>query len=274
MKSTDRPRSRCGRITAKTRSARSDGSAAVISSSSSSCGSRASARARSIIRSIGSGTSSHELVEVEVEVERAQPLVHRARDRPRSAAGSARPSGRARGRDPGRPARARSRAACAGEPMRSCFAVDATRAAVGRITPVSTLTSVLLPAPFAPSRACTSPGCDEQVGRAQRDHGAVALRQAARFEQESAVMPRAPRREGRRRPPRYRSARGATAPCSRRAVRRVRRPRLDLQPCAVRRRTTRRVVRLDVLLARRCRCPRRCGVSFDPRSGRSCPAAA
>ena len=33
----------------------------------------------------------------------------------------------------------------------------------GRITPVSTLTSVLLPAPFAPSRACTSPGSTTSV---------------------------------------------------------------------------------------------------------------
>ena len=33
----------------------------------------------------------------------------------------------------------------------------------GRITPVSTLTSVLLPAPFAPSSACTSPGSTTSV---------------------------------------------------------------------------------------------------------------
>ena len=57
MNSTERPRSRWARITANTRSARSDGRAAVISSSISSFGSRASARARSIMRSSGSGTS-------------------------------------------------------------------------------------------------------------------------------------------------------------------------------------------------------------------------
>ena len=57
MKRTERPCSRRSDITAKTRSARSDGSAAVISSSSSSSGSRASARARSIMRSSGNGRS-------------------------------------------------------------------------------------------------------------------------------------------------------------------------------------------------------------------------
>ena len=58
MKSAERPRSFWRRITSKTRSARSDGSAAVISSRIRSCGSRASARARSSIRSSGSGRSS------------------------------------------------------------------------------------------------------------------------------------------------------------------------------------------------------------------------
>ena len=58
MNSDERPRSFCACITVKTRSARSEGSAAVISSRIRSCGSRASARARSSIRCIGSGTSS------------------------------------------------------------------------------------------------------------------------------------------------------------------------------------------------------------------------
>ena len=74
------------RIAANTRSARSEGRAAVISSSSRSCGSRASARARSIIRSSGSGTSPDELAEVDVELHRLELAAGR---RPRSAAGQA-----------------------------------------------------------------------------------------------------------------------------------------------------------------------------------------
>ena len=66
MKSAERSRSFCRRITSKTRSARSDGSAAVISSRIRSCGSRASARARSSMRSIGSGTSSACSAEIDV----------------------------------------------------------------------------------------------------------------------------------------------------------------------------------------------------------------
>ena len=50
------------------------------------------------------------------------------------------------------------RAACAGEPMRTTLPLIETAPRSAAITPVSTLTSVLLPAPFAPSSACTSPG--------------------------------------------------------------------------------------------------------------------
>ena len=57
MNSTERFRWRHWRITANTRSERSGGSAAVISSRSSSCGSKVRARARSSMRRNGSGTS-------------------------------------------------------------------------------------------------------------------------------------------------------------------------------------------------------------------------
>jgi hypothetical protein len=57
MNSTERPRPLHSRTIANTRSARSDGSAAVISSSRSSTGSNASARARSSMRSVGSDSS-------------------------------------------------------------------------------------------------------------------------------------------------------------------------------------------------------------------------
>ena len=48
--------------------------------------------------------------------------------------------------------------AAAGEAARTGLPPTETDPASALITPVSTLTSVLLPAPFAPSRACTSPG--------------------------------------------------------------------------------------------------------------------
>ena len=78
MKSAARPRSRCACMTVKTRSARSDGSAAVISSRIRSWGSRASARARSSIRSIGRGHVERLFVEVDVEVELVQLPPHGA----------------------------------------------------------------------------------------------------------------------------------------------------------------------------------------------------
>ena len=57
MKITERPLSRCRPTTSSTLSVRSAGSAAVISSSSSTSGSMASARARSMMRSTASGRS-------------------------------------------------------------------------------------------------------------------------------------------------------------------------------------------------------------------------
>ena len=91
MNSTERLRSFHCRITSNTRSERSGGRAAVISSSSSSCGSNASARARSSMRRNGSGTSrtcssrsspSRSIV--------GELRAHRARCRRRSGAGSRR----------------------------------------------------------------------------------------------------------------------------------------------------------------------------------------
>ena len=51
-----------------------------------------------------------------------------------------------------------TRRARSGEPMRTCSPLTATVPASWRMTPVSTLTSVLLPAPLAPSSAWISPG--------------------------------------------------------------------------------------------------------------------
>ena len=235
MKSTERPRSRDARITVNTRSARSDGSAAVISSSRSSCGSRASARARSIIRSIGSGTSRDQLAEVDVEVERAQLAPHGLGIR----AGQAhvlgdRQVGHERGiledgREPD-PRRLRRRADA------DRLAVDRDGAAVAAITPVSTLTSVLFPAPFAPSSACTSPGSTTRSAERSATRG------------RSSSPGRVLREVGRSRSWRENAGEGARA-LSRGSIARygplqavsccgrVGRPRLDLQPCAVGRRT-------------------------------------
>ena len=83
MKRTERFCSFSSRATANTRSARSDGSAAVISSSRSSFGSRASARARSSMRSIGSGRSPVWSLKSSPMPMSSEPLPH---DRDRGAA--------------------------------------------------------------------------------------------------------------------------------------------------------------------------------------------
>ena len=55
--------------------------------------------------------------------------------------------------------------------------------ASARSTPVRILTSVDLPAPLAPSRACTSPGGDRQVDGAQGDDRAERLGDGGRLQQ-------------------------------------------------------------------------------------------
>ena len=162
MKSAERPRSFCRAITAKTRSARSAGSAAVISSRISSCGSRASARARSIMRSSGSGTSTacspksisrsssrscRRTSATGVPVRRMFCAIVRSG----TSAGSWKT-----GASP-------IRAACAGDETLLSLPLTRIVPPSGRITPVSTFTSVLLPAPFAPRSACTSPGSTTSV---------------------------------------------------------------------------------------------------------------
>ena len=171
MKSDRAARSRSApRITAKTRSARSDGSAAVISSRISSCGSRASARARSSIRSIGSGTSPACSVKSTSRLELARAGVARADDRRARQAQvlGDRQVGHERGilEDRREPDARRLRPASRRAPA---FPSTAIVPPSGRITPVSILTSVLLPAPFAPSSACTSPGSTTRLAEAQRD---------------------------------------------------------------------------------------------------------
>ena len=56
-----------------------------------------------------------------------------------------------------------TRAACAGEPIFGCLPAIVIVPLSARCTPVSALTSVLLPAPFAPRSACTSPGSTDSV---------------------------------------------------------------------------------------------------------------
>ncbi len=157
MNRTERPRSRHARITVNTRSARSDGSAAVISSSTSSCGSCAIARARSIIRCIGSGTSPARSEKSTSRFNsRRCPRTDEMLDRVRRRFCATVRSGTSAGswKTGARPIRA----ACAGEDTRTVRPATTISPASALITPVRTLTSVLLPAPFAPSSAWISPG--------------------------------------------------------------------------------------------------------------------
>ncbi len=146
------------RMTAKTRSARSDGSAAVISSSTSSCG----------LAGEGPGQVEHpqhrqrHVAAPARRSRRARSIACSRADRPQSVPVRRRfwaivRSGTSAGS--WKTGASPSRAACAGEPIRTSLPVDRDRARGRRRSrPVSIFTSVLLPAPFAPSSACTSPG--------------------------------------------------------------------------------------------------------------------
>ena len=157
MKRTERPRLFHSRMTAKTFSARSDGSAAVISSSISSSGSRASARARSSMRSVGSGRSSVISVRSTVSSMRSShsrvaAMSVRVRTRfcatvrSGSIAGSWKTGAKPTLRAP------------SGDAMRTGSPLTAIVPLSWRMTPVRIFTSVLLPAPLAPSSAWISPG--------------------------------------------------------------------------------------------------------------------
>ena len=191
------------------------------------------------------------LGQVDVEVEVAEVAAHLGDSRCLSAGGSGRSSGPGRAPGSWKTGASPIRAACAGERDARCLAVDRDRAAVRRITPVRSLTSVLLPAPFAPSSAWTSPGSTTSVAERERDHRPVALRDLACGEEAHPSR----RREGRRAAP-LPSSLWRYGPLAADELRgRVRRPRLDEQLRAVRRRPLRRVVRLD-RLRRRSSCPR------------------
>ena len=158
MKRTDRPRSRRSLMRSTTRAARSAGSAAVISSSTSSWGSCTSARVRSRTRSTGRGTSltiaptSRSRTPIRSRPSRtgpgSMPVRRRFCSMVRSgiSAGSwntvATPAARA----------------SEGRRRRAGFPSTSTDPASAWITPARILTKVLLPAPFAPSNACISPG--------------------------------------------------------------------------------------------------------------------
>ena len=154
------------------------GSAAVISSRMSSCGSRGERacqvdHAQQRQRHVDGLLASRSPGRV-----RAVAAVPRRRVCP-SGACSARSSGRARA--PGSwktGARARIRAACAGDETPFPLAVDEDQPSSSRITPVSTFTNVPLPAPFAP-RSAHLTRLDDERGRPQRDDGAVPLRHLA-----------------------------------------------------------------------------------------------
>ena len=158
MKMTERSPPRRARSASRTRSVRFAGRAAVISSSISTSGSIARARARSMIRSEASGSRRAGL------------------DRSRSA----RPSSPSQWRNGSRGVSVRRRLArtsrsgmrdgswytdaspprraSAGEWMARSWPRTTIRPASGWTAPVRILTSVLLPAPLAPTRAWTSPG--------------------------------------------------------------------------------------------------------------------
>ncbi len=158
MNSTERLRSRHRRITANTRSERSGGRAAVISSRSSSWGSNVRARARSSILRKGNGTSrtcsprSRPPRSISARCWRTEstsaPVRRRfsATVRSGAIAGSWKTGARPRRR--ASPGLRRE----AGSPWMLIAPASA------RSTPVRILTSVDLPAPLAPSRAWTSPG--------------------------------------------------------------------------------------------------------------------
>ena len=250
MKSAERPRSFWACMTAKTRSARSDGSAAVISSRISSCGSRASARARSSIRSNGSGTSSACSVR---SISRSSSCRRRrtaSTDEPvRRRFCSIVRSGTSAGS--WKTGASPMRAACAGEETRIASPVHLDHAAVRPDHAGQDLDERALAGAVRAEERVHLTRLDDERGRLQRDHGAVALRDLACGEQAHEG------KEGR-------TPAGAPSPPSALGLRplaahelrgRVRRPRLDEQLRAVRRRPLRRVVRLD-RCSPRSSCPR------------------
>ena len=158
MNSTERLRSFHRRITAKTRSDRSGGRAAVISSSTSSCGSNASALARSSMRRNGSGRSrtcsSRSSPSRPIAASSARTAPTSAPDKRRFWA-TVRSGASAGSWNTGAsPAAWASlgRRSSVGRPCRAIIPASARR------TPVRILTIVDLPAPLAPSRAWLSPG--------------------------------------------------------------------------------------------------------------------
>ena len=205
------------------------------------------------MRSSGSGTSLDELAEVDVELHR----VELAPDGVRVGAGQAQVRrdgevGHERGilehrREPD-PRRLRRRAHAHRLP------VDLDRAAVGLDHAGQDLDERALPGAVRAEQRVHLARLDDEVGRAQRDHGAVALGQVTGLQQgfgheRSAARSLRPReREGRPGRPPLALSRSLRPLAGRELSGRVRRPGLDLQPCAVRRRAARRVVRLDVAL--------------------------
>src|SRR5262245_15906140 len=246
MKSTERPRSRHARITAKTRSARSEGSAAVISSSTRSCGSRASARARSTILSSGSATSpARSEKSTSSSISRSRSRTAATLDRVRRRFWATVRSGTSAGswKTGARP----SFAASTGEPTRTRRPPTRISPSSGLTTPVRSFTSVLLPAPFAPSSAWTSPGSTARLADASATTGPYVLR-----------IPRASRRVVSALIAGEKYGGGAFAPPPRAAASLrplaghklagvVRRPGPDEQLRAVRRRPLGRVVLVDRL---------------------------
>ena len=179
--------------------------------------------------------------------------LHGVERRAASGAGSARPSGRGRAPGPGTPARARSRAACAGERDAHGRAVDGDRAAVAPDDARQDLDERALAGAVRAEQRVHLARLDDEVGRAERD--APGRSSSRRHALRGGSRPWRSGRGCRERPQAPSPACSAsTAPCRPKSCcGRVRRPRLDLQPCAVRRRTARRVVRLDLALRARHR---------------------
>ena len=186
MKMTERAVARWRPTTSRTRSVRSAGRAAVISSSSRTSGSIASARARSMTRSVASGRSRAVSREVEVGRCRAR-RASAGRARPASGQAQVRPDVEVRDErrllvdrdDAAAPRLARVSGPRSGSPRTRIVPSS------GWTAPVRILTSVLLPAPLAPISAWTSPG--------RTDSDAIARRRPRR----SASRRRSPRAAGR-----------------------------------------------------------------------------
>ena len=217
MKRTLRPRSRQSRMTANTRSARSDGSAAVISSRIRSCGSWARARARSSIRSIGSGrssTSSRRSSRSPIDVRFVRtastdvPVKRRfwATERSGTSAGSWNT-----GESP-------SRAACRGRARANRPSRDRDGARVGPNDARERLDEGALPRAVGAEQRVHLPGRD---GRGRRSEARRPPRTASRSRGPREAVSRSPlmasvvtRRRGRMPAPSARRSGAATAPCT------------------------------------------------------------